>query len=37
MKKILYKLFESKYLGRDEARTILQNIAQGDDIEHTQV
>src|SRR5574344_1639804 len=29
MKEILYKLFESKYLGRDEARTILQNIAQG--------
>jgi Anthranilate phosphoribosyltransferase len=28
MKEILYKLFESKYLGREEARTILQNIAQ---------
>lgn len=29
MKQILYKLFEHQYLGRDEARTILQNIAQG--------
>lgn len=29
MKQILYKLFEHRYLGRDEARTILQNIAQG--------
>ena len=29
MKHILYKLFEHQYLGRDEARTILQNIAQG--------
>jgi anthranilate phosphoribosyltransferase len=29
MKEILYKLFESRYLGRDEARTILQNIALG--------
>ena len=29
MKDILYKLFESQYLGREEARTILQNIAQG--------
>ncbi len=29
MKKILYNLFEHKYLGRDEARVILQNIAQG--------
>ena len=27
MKQILYKLFEHQYLGRDEARTILQNIA----------
>ena len=25
MKQILYKLFEHQYLGRDEARTILQN------------
>ena len=29
MKQILYKLFEHQYLGRDEARTILQNISQG--------
>ena len=29
MKQILYKLFEHQYLGRDEARTILLNIAQG--------
>lgn len=29
MKQILYKLFEHQYLGREEARTILQNIAQG--------
>lgn len=29
MKQILYKLFEHRYLGRDEAREILQNIAQG--------
>lgn len=29
MKHILYKLFEHQYLGRDEARNILQNIAQG--------
>lgn len=29
MKQILYKLFEHQYLGRDEARTILQNMAQG--------
>lgn len=29
MKQILYKLFEHQYLARDEARTILQNIAQG--------
>lgn len=29
MKPILYKLFEHQYLGRDEARIILQNIAQG--------
>ena len=29
MKQILYKLFEHQYLGRDEARMILQNIAQG--------
>ncbi|MCK9160298.1 MAG: anthranilate phosphoribosyltransferase [Bacteroidaceae bacterium] len=29
MKEILYKLFEHRYLGRDEARTILQNIALG--------
>ena len=29
MKQILYKLFEHQYLGRDEARTNLQNIAQG--------
>ena len=29
MKQILYKLFVHQYLGRDEARTILQNIAQG--------
>lgn len=29
MKQLLYKLFEHQYLGRDEARTILQNIAQG--------
>lgn len=29
MKQILYKLFEHQYLGRDEAREILQNIAQG--------
>lgn len=29
MKQILHKLFEHQYLGRDEARTILQNIAHG--------
>lgn len=29
MKQILYKLFEHQCLGRDEAREILQNIAQG--------
>ncbi len=29
MKQILYKLFEHQYLGRDEARILLQNIAQG--------
>lgn len=29
MKQILYNLFEHQYLGRDEARTILQNMAQG--------
>lgn len=29
MKQILYKLFEHRYLGRTEARDILQNIAQG--------
>lgn len=29
MKQVLYRLFEHQYLGRDEARLILQNIAQG--------
>ncbi|MDR3252901.1 MAG: anthranilate phosphoribosyltransferase, partial [Tannerella sp.] len=29
MKKILYHLFEHRYLDRDEARTLLQNIAEG--------
>jgi anthranilate phosphoribosyltransferase len=29
MKEILYRLFEHAYLGRQEARLILQNIAQG--------
>lgn len=29
MKQILYKLFEHQYLGREEAREILQNIALG--------
>lgn len=29
MKDILYKLFEHQYLGRDEARKVLQGIAQG--------
>ena len=29
MKDILYRLFEHQYLGRDEARRILQNIAEG--------
>ena len=29
MKQIQYKLFEHQKLGRAEARTILQNIAQG--------
>jgi anthranilate phosphoribosyltransferase len=29
MKHILYRLFEHQYLGREEARLILQNIAQG--------
>lgn len=29
MKNTLYKLFEHKYLGREQAREILQNIAQG--------
>ncbi|KAA6324098.1 Anthranilate phosphoribosyltransferase, partial [termite gut metagenome] len=29
MKQILYKLFEHQYLERNEAREVLQNIAQG--------
>lgn len=29
MKQILYRLFEHQYLGREEARQILQNIAEG--------
>ncbi|MDR0892655.1 MAG: anthranilate phosphoribosyltransferase [Mediterranea sp.] len=29
MKSILYKLFEHRYLDRDEARIVLQNIARG--------
>ncbi len=29
MKKVLYKLFEHQFLGREEAREILQNIALG--------
>ena len=29
MKQILYKLFEHQYLGREEARQILQSIAEG--------
>lgn len=29
MKHILHKLFDHQYLGRDEARNILQNIAEG--------
>ncbi|MDR1555595.1 MAG: anthranilate phosphoribosyltransferase [Tannerellaceae bacterium] len=29
MKQILYRLFEHQYLGREEARRILQNIAEG--------
>ena len=29
MKQILYRLFEHQYLGRDEAREILQNMVQG--------
>lgn len=29
MKQILYRLFEHQYLGREEARLILQNIANG--------
>ncbi|MDH6356620.1 anthranilate phosphoribosyltransferase [Parabacteroides sp. PF5-9] len=29
MKQILYRLFEHQYLGREEARRILQNIASG--------
>ena len=29
MKDILYRLFEHQYLGRDEARQILQNMAGG--------
>jgi anthranilate phosphoribosyltransferase len=29
MKQTLYNLFEHKYLGRQEARTILENISQG--------
>lgn len=29
MKSILYDLFEHKYMGRDEARMVLQNIARG--------
>lgn len=29
MKEILYRLFEHQYLGRDEARRILQNMAEG--------
>ena len=29
MKQLLYRLFEHQYLGREEARVILQNIAEG--------
>ena len=29
MKEILYRLFEHQYLGKEEARRILQGIAQG--------
>ena len=29
MKQILYRLFEHQYLGRDEAREILQNMVLG--------
>lgn len=29
MKSILYRLFDHQYLGREEARTILRNIAEG--------
>ena len=29
MKNLLYRLFEHQYLGRDEARTVLANIAEG--------
>lgn len=29
MKQILYKLFDHQYLGREEAREVLQNISQG--------
>jgi anthranilate phosphoribosyltransferase (EC 2.4.2.18) len=29
MKNILYKLFEHQYLGREEAKNVLQNIALG--------
>ena len=29
MKQLLYRLFEHQYLGREEARAILQNIAEG--------
>ena len=29
MKQLLYRLFEHQYLGREEARIILQNIAEG--------
>ena len=29
MKEILYRLFEHQYLGKEEARNILQDIARG--------
>ncbi|MDP4203050.1 MAG: anthranilate phosphoribosyltransferase, partial [Bacteroidota bacterium] len=29
MKEILYRLFEHQYLGREEAKTVLTNMAEG--------
>lgn len=34
MKQILYRLFEHQYLGKEEARLILQNMAEGNIMIH---